>query len=150
MDAFSRRVLGYNASSRLFTEQTTLSALEMAVNTRGNVDLEGAVLHSEDGGQYYDTLFLERTTKLKIINSMCQYTWDNGKAERINVVIKNNYLKHWDINNLIELKQSVDRAVNLYNNEKPHINLDRLTPIYFEKTLMVNTSSAISSTNNQN
>src|SRR5699024_5338581 len=44
-----------------------------------------------------------------------------------------NYLIHWDIGTFAELKQGVDRAVNLYNREKPHISLKRLSPLNFEK-----------------
>ena len=64
---------------------------------------------------------------------MCEYAWENGKAERINGVIKNNYLKHRDINNFSELKQEVERSVRLYNEEKPHIELRRKSTIMFEK-----------------
>lgn len=133
MDAFSRRILGYNVSRKLFTEKTTLPALTMAIGNRKDMSLEGLIFHSDGGGQYYDNTFLKLTQSLKIKNSMCEYPWDNGKAERINGVIKNNYLIHWDIGTFAELKQGVDRAVNLYNREKPHISLKRLSPLNFEK-----------------
>ena len=66
---------------------------------------------------------------------MCEFAWENGKAERINGVIKNNYLKHRRIRNLNELIKEVDRSVKLYNFDKPHIGLQRLTPIKFERQL---------------
>ncbi len=56
---------------------------------------------------------------------MCEYAWENGKAERINGVIKNNYLKHRNINTYEELVKEVDRSVYLYNSDKPHIELKR-------------------------
>ncbi len=34
---------------------------------------------------------------------MCEYAYENGKAERINVIIKNNYLRHKAINTVEEL-----------------------------------------------
>ena len=64
---------------------------------------------------------------------MCEYAWDNGKAERINGVIKNNYLIHRKIKTFEDLNLEVDRSVQLYNSEKPHKELKRLTPIEFEK-----------------
>ena len=67
---------------------------------------------------------------------MCEYPWDNGKAERINGVIKNNYLIHRSIKTFDELKQEVDRSVKLYNYEKPHIGLKRKTPITFENEIL--------------
>lgn len=78
---------------------------------------------------------------------MCEYAWQNGKAERLNGVIKNNYLKHRDINSYTVLVKEVDRAVKLYNEEKPHISLGRKTPSNFESnylTLIRNNSTTTS------
>ena len=66
---------------------------------------------------------------------MCLYSWENGKAERVNGVIKNNYLIHRVINTYDELCWEVDRSVALYNNEKPHIKLHRRSPLQFEKSV---------------
>ena len=138
MDAFSRRIIGHNVSKRLFTSQTTLPALEMAIKVREGMNLKGTIFHSDGGGQYYDNDFLALTEKTKLRNSMCEYPWDNGKAERINGVIKNNYLRHREIRSFSQLKQEVDRSVRLYNEEKPHIELNRLSPIMFEKMYVCN------------
>lgn len=113
--------------------QTTLPALKMAVRTRQGAVLTGTIFHSDGGGQYYDSDFLDHTQELKLYNSMCEYAWENGKAERINGVIKNNYLIHRDISTFKDLQREVDRAVYLYNHEKPHIALNRLSPINYEK-----------------
>lgn len=131
-DAYSRRVVGHYVSKRLFTEQTTLPALEMAINQRKNSNLEGLIFHSDGGGQYYDKAFIRLTQQHKINNSMCEYPWENGKVERLNGVIKNNYLKHRKINSFNELVKEVDRNVQLYNEQKPHIKLNRKTPLEFE------------------
>lgn len=135
LDAYSRLIVGYSVSKRLFTEQTTLTALEMAVSLRNGIDLTGTILHSDGGGQYYDKAFLKKTQSLGMVNSMCEYPWDNGKAERINGVIKNNYLRHRSIGSFSELLREVDRSVKLYNEEKPHKALKRVSPLTFEKML---------------
>jgi transposase InsO family protein len=139
-DSFSRRILGYSVAKRLTTEQTTLPALQMAIKlwNRENTMIAGVVFHSDGGGQYYDKAFLKQTQKAGIINSMCEYPWDNGKVERLNGVIKNNYLIHRDINSFEELKKEVDRTVLLYNKEKPHIELQRKAPNEFEKDYLCN------------
>lgn len=133
-DAYSRRILGHYVSKRLLTEQTTLPALEMAIKQRKQTNLEGLIFHSDGGGQYYDKAFLHLTQQHKINNSMCEYPWENGKAERLNGVIKNNYLKHRKINTFNDLVKEVDRSVQLYNEQKPHIKLNRKTPVEFENT----------------
>lgn len=136
LDAYSRRIVGYQVSSRLRTEDTTLPSLRMAIRIRKGRHLVGLIFHSDGGGQYYDKVFLELTSKYKIINSMCEYAWENGKAERINGVIKNNYLKHRKIESYEMLCKEVDRAVSLYNQDKPHIKLNRKSPMTFEKELL--------------
>ena len=133
VDAFSRMIVGYSVSQRLFTEDTVIPALKMAVKFRKGVPLDGLIFHSDGGGQYYSKKFLELTGEHHLKNSMCLYSWENGKAERVNGVIKNNYLAHWHISSYEELLSGVDRAVTLYNNEKPHITLKRMSPAQFEK-----------------
>ena len=133
IDAFSRMIVGHSVSERLFTEDTVIPALEMAVRFREGVNLAGLIFHSDGGGQYYSKKFLELTETLHFRNSMCLYSWENVKAERINGVIKNNYLEHRNINSYEELVMEVDRSVALYNNEKPHIKLHRMSPARFEK-----------------
>ncbi|MCK5468182.1 MAG: DDE-type integrase/transposase/recombinase [Cyclobacteriaceae bacterium] len=139
-DAFSRKILGYQVSKRLTTEKTTLPALRMAIKQREKegVNLEGLIFHSDGGGQYYDKEFLHLTGKKELIYSMCEYAWENGKVERLNGVIKNNYLRHRNINSFKELQKEVDRSVLLYNLEKPHIKLQRKSPIEFEKYYIAN------------
>ena len=63
---------------------------------------------------------------------MCKFPWENGKAERFNGVIKNNYLKHRNIVSFEMLIKEVDRSVLLYNTQKPHIELKRKSPVTFE------------------
>jgi putative transposase len=136
IDSFSRRILGYSVSKRLLTEHTTLPALRMAIETRQHIDLQGLIFHSDGGGQYYAQVFLEVTEKEKIVNSMCKNAYENGKAERLNGIIKNNYLRHRNINSFEKLLKEVDRAVLMYNHEKPHIELTRKSPIQFENNLL--------------
>jgi hypothetical protein len=137
IDCYSRVILGHSVSSTLSTEQTTLPALSMAVNSRGGKIPVGIIFHSDGGGQYYDKSFLAFTRTHQMQNSMCEMAYENGKAERINGVIKNNYLKHYQIKNFIELIESVDRSVRLYNTEKPHKALNYRTPLEFEKQLLL-------------
>ncbi len=133
IDTFSRRIVGHGTSKRLSTEHTTLPSLKMAIKTRKGVNLKGLIFHSDGGGQYYDKSFLKLTKDHGITNSMCITPWDNGVSERLNGVIKNNYLRKRDIRTFEDLVKEVDRSVMLYNEDKPHIELKRKTPCLFEK-----------------
>ena len=76
---------------------------------------------------------MKLTGKAGIVNRMCEYPWENRKVERLNGVIKNSYLAHRNIKNFEELKKEVDQTVLLYNQEKPHIELQRKSPNEFKK-----------------
>lgn len=132
-EAFLKIIVGHSASDCLSTEATTLVALRMAIKRNRKYGLKGLVFHSDGGGQYYDKEFLKLTGKHTIINSMCEYPWENGMAESLNNVIKNKYLIYRNISSLEELQLELDRTVSMYNQDKPHSSLQRKTPLEFEK-----------------
>lgn len=132
-DCFSKIIVGHSAAVSLTTEATTLPALKMAIRRNKKYGLKGLVLHSDGGGQYYDKAFVNLTGRYKLVNSMCEYPWENGMAESLNNVIKNKYLRYRNITNLRGLQQELDNTVSLYNNDKPHSSLKRMTPVEFEK-----------------
>ena len=69
--------------------------------------------------------------------SMCNEAWENPFAERINGIIKQEYLNCWQIDTGEELLKATKRAVNSYNVTRPHWSLlDKMTPVTFEKYLL--------------
>ena len=107
IDAFTKRIIGHSVSKNLITETTTLAALQMALKTRGKERFADLIFHSDGGGQYYDKAFLKLTYSYGIKNSMCKYPWENHYAERVNGVIKNNYLIHREIETFEQLKMQI-------------------------------------------
>lgn len=134
-DAFTKVIEGYSVSKNLTTESTTLPALKKALRRQGSVKQMELILHSDGGGQYYSDDFLRLTRDNKIINSMGKEAQENGMAERLNGVIKNNYLKYYSIQSFEDLVKRVDQTVQLYNHEKPHKSLHRQTPYQFERQI---------------
>ena len=53
---------------------------------------------------------------------------DNVQAERINNTMKNELLKGVVFHNIEEVKTAVTVAVDFYNNKRPHMNIDIMTP----------------------
>lgn len=131
MDLYSRRIVGHAASDNLMTESTTLPALRMAIAGRGPTP--GLIFHSDGGGQYYCKEFLKLTQACKMENSMCTSVYENSNAERVNGTIKNSYLKYYGPENFSQLKQMTKKAVDMYNNYRPHKALNSLSPDAFEK-----------------
>lgn len=130
MDLYSRKIVGYSVSENLFTENTTIPALKRALRVRQGCYLKGLIIHSDGGGQYYSKAFLEITKGM--VNSMGESVYENIHAERINGTIKNQYLEGYKPATFEELKKMSEKAVNMYNNYKPHKSLSGLTPIGFE------------------
>ncbi|MFC2107320.1 IS3 family transposase, partial [Bacteroidota bacterium] len=139
MDLYNREVVGCSASDNLRTESTTIPALHMLVKERGKANLKDAIIHSDGGGQYYCNEFKKLTRSLEMTNSMTEEkVYENSHAERLNGVIKNNYLYPYGPTNLLSLKKQLKRAVRMYNTGKPHKALGKLTPINFKKKGIIN------------
>lgn len=136
MDLYNREIVGYSASDNLRTESTTLPALHKVITERGKANLEGAIIHSDGGGQYYSNDFKELTKDLKMINSMTEEkVYENSHAERLNGIIKNNYLYPYGPKNFNSLRKLLGKAVIMYNTGKPHKALGKLTPSKFRSTV---------------
>jgi transposase InsO family protein len=136
MDLYNREIVGWSASDNLRTENTTLPALHRLIRERGRVNIKGAIFHSDGGGQYYCKEFKALTKELQMINSMTEEkVYENSHAERLNGIIKNNYLYPYGPTNMASLKRLLDKAVTMYNTGKPHKALGKLTPRSFKETI---------------
>jgi len=143
MDLYNREIVGYSESDNLRTENTTIPALYRVIKERGKANLKGAIMHSDGGGQYYCNEFKTLTKELKMINSMTEEkVYENSHAERLNGVIKNNYLYPYGPTSLKSLKKLLAKAVYMYNTGKPHKALGKLTPKKFKETVDNENNSA--------
>ncbi|MEO9077372.1 MAG: DDE-type integrase/transposase/recombinase [Gelidibacter sp.] len=135
MDLFSRLIVGHAVSRGLRTEMTTLPALKCGLKTRSTRKLPGLVFHSDGGGQYYSMVFRALTTQAEILNSMGVSVYENPNAERLNGVIKNNYIRHYAPKNYDQLVRVTAKAVRMYNTQKPHSSLNKMNPVAFENKI---------------
>ncbi|MDP4281310.1 MAG: IS3 family transposase [Bacteroidota bacterium] len=136
MDLYNREIVGWSVSDNLRTESTTIPALMRLITIRGSSNLKGAILHSDGGGQYYCDDFKKLIKNLEMKSSMTEEkVYENSHAERLNGIIKNNYLYPWGPTSFESLKNLLDRAVINYNTDKPHMALKKLTPIEFKFTI---------------
>jgi len=133
MDQYSRKIKGFHASRGLRTEETTIPALRLAMKYL--TPKQKPIIHSDGGGQYYSKSFLNLTHG-RLDNSMGESAYQNPHAERLNRTIKNSYLKHYNPENFEALQKQLTRAVEMYNDGKPHKGLKGLTPQEFELKLM--------------
>jgi transposase InsO family protein len=136
MDLFDREIVGWSESEDLRTENTTIPALHRLIKERGKANLGGSIFHSDGGGQYYCNDFKMITKDLKMLNSMTEEkVFENPHAERLNGIIKNNYLYPYSPTDRKTLKKSLKKAVEMYNTDKPHSSLRKMTPVEFRNTV---------------
>lgn len=133
LDLHSSFIVGYSISENMLTTSTTIPALRMALKTRRG--LTSLILHSDGGGQYYCKEWLELTSQYLIRSSMCESVYENPHAERINGIIKNDYLVGYGPQDYQQLMRMTTKAVMKYNYEKPHQSIGNLSPNQYEKTL---------------
>lgn len=134
LDIYSRRIIGYQVSDHLRALANIL-ALTMAFKTRG-CKLIGLIHHSDRGSQYVDKEYIAMLKDKGINISMGLRGQDNAYAERVNGIIKNEYLRHWTITTFEELKHKLKKAVDHYNQKRPHRSLPgKMSPVSFESKL---------------
>jgi transposase InsO family protein len=93
------------------------------------------IIHSDGGGQYYSAEFKALTKDAQMRNSMGETVFENPHAERVNGIIKNNYLKYYNPKTFNQLKRMTKKAVDKYNFEKPHRARGRRSPGRYEELL---------------
>ncbi len=131
MDVYSRMIKGFSASQTLKTTFTTIPALQMVLKGLP-AGPPRPIFHSDGGGQYYSKEFLA-LTKGRFRNSKAQSVYENAHAERVNGIIKNDYIKPYNPQNFRQLKTMLAKAVTYYNYERPHGSLKNMTPASFDK-----------------
>jgi len=135
MDVYSRRIVGYSVADNMRAEQN-IRALQMALDLRGidNYD-QKLIHHSDKGSQYISNDYTDLLSNFGIQISMCNIVYENAHIERVNGIIKNQYLYRWEITNFNQLRKKLEDAVWAYNFEKPHRSLGKLTPVEFEESI---------------
>ena len=130
-DAYSRKIVGYNVAKTLGSIETQ-EALKMALlgfleSPESHFQL---IHHSDRGVQYCSHKYVKLLKKNNIKISMTENgdPLENAIAERINGIIKEEYLQEYTVKNLKEAKQRLESAVCLYNEDRPHNSISNLYP----------------------
>lgn len=127
-DAFSHKIVGYHVADTLETVQT-LEALKMAVQTLP-ANYQGLTHHSDRGIQYCSSEYVQILQQYNIQISMTENSdpRENAIAERVNGILKEEYLYDYSVQTLSQAKLVLDFVINLYNVERPHMSCHYKTP----------------------
>jgi len=132
-DAYSKKIMGYYVANNLNT-YSSLLALKKAVKQRKYKDLP-LIHHSDRGLQYCADEYQRVLNKNKVLCSMTQNSdpYENAIAERINGILKQEFMID-KYNQKTEItKQVVKEAIEIYNQFRPHYSNYMLTPNQMHK-----------------
>ena len=105
-----------------------VKALEMAI--KGNEVDENTIHHSDRGVQYCCADYISLLNKHSINISMTENgdPRENALAERVNGIIKNEYLHNYQMYNIEEATELLKTVIKLYNEDRPHLSIGNFTP----------------------
>ena len=129
-DAYSRKIVGYNVADTMEAIQS-IAALQMALATLWGVAKPKQLIHHSDRGiQYcsgkYVKLLQDNDVKVSMTESGDPL--ENALAERVNGIIKEEYLNFYETVSLEEAKKQLVNTIILYNNDRPHMSISNKTP----------------------
>jgi putative transposase len=130
MDAYTEEVIGWAVGDTL-EAKLALEALRKAlVRMEGGGPRARPIHHSDRGCQYASAEYVDMLRKSGVEISMTESgnPRDNARAERINGTVKNELLRGKTFTNTRQVRAAMETAVEFYNNERPHMSIDMMTP----------------------
>ena len=91
------------------------------------------IIHTDGGGQYRSHNFQNMIRKAEILPSQAKSCFENGLAERVNGIIKNEYLIDYNIKNEKQLNRALKKIQKQNNNKWPSKILGYSTPQQYIK-----------------
>ena len=127
-DAYSRKIVGYHLD-RTLGVGASVKALQMAIKNR-KYPKEQLIHHSDRGLQYCSTIYQETLSKYNIKCSMTESydPYQNAIAERVNGILKQEFLINTKYLNINVMKKVVKQSIDIYNAKRPHWSCNLKTP----------------------
>lgn len=129
-DAYSHKIVGYHVAETLESVET-IQALNIALSSLMPSKQYQLIHHSDRGVQYCHHKYVKLLQDNDIKISMTENgdPLENAIAERVNGIIKDEYLQDYKVKNIKEAKQVLAFVVKLYNEERPHNSISNNVPI---------------------
>lgn len=118
-DKYSRKIIGWDVAESLELDGA-LRALEQGLD-----DLDGhaaPIHHSDRGSQYRSNQYIKQLTRHGCTISMTEddHCAENAQAERLNGILKNEYLLDQTFLAPDQAREAARQAIELYNGDRPH------------------------------
>lgn len=130
-DAYSHKIVGYHLAETLEAVES-VRALKMALSglfmePDGHFQL---IHHSDRGVQYcsFEYVKLLKDNNIQISMTESGDPLENALAERLNGILKDEYLIDSPVNSVEEARKVLAKVVSLYNEDRPHMSIGNLYP----------------------
>ncbi len=126
-DAYSHKIIGHCLHPSLHSDGP-VNALLMAVKSKRQVNI---IHHSDRGSQYCCQDYVRMLEYFDIQISMTENgdPYENAIAERVNGILKCEFMLDKTFACFTEAETAVNNAVDKYNHIRPHASCDNLTPV---------------------
>ena len=126
-DAYSKKIMGYELLENLSTAGP-LQALELALKNRKYK--HELIHHSDRGLQYCSADYVQKLKENNIKISMTENgdPYENAIAERINGILKYEFLIIDGFRDHIQAMKVIAESIGIYNERRPHLSCHMLTP----------------------
>jgi putative transposase len=131
-DAYSKQIMGYELCYNM-EANSTLKALRMALKRK--LYNEPLIHHSDRGVQYCSKIYVQLLQKNNIEISMTENgdPYENAVAERVNGILKDEFGLGEKLKNLSEAQHQTKESIAIYNELRPHLSCQMLTPKQMHK-----------------
>ncbi len=133
LDLYSRKIVSWSVSKSIKSELVMNALKKACIKRKPN---KGLIIHSDRGVQYGSNLFRDFLKRHKFVQSMSRAgnCWDNACIESFFSLIKKEELKHFNFENIDQVKYAIFKYIdNYYNNKRIHSYLEYKTPSEFER-----------------
>lgn len=129
LDSYTEEICGWSVGGSLETRYP-VEALREALGRLGGKNSIDLIHHTDRGCQYASREYVSLLKENGIRISMTETgdPKDNAQAERVNNTMKNELLMGRTFGSIEEVRAAVASAVDFYNNRRPHMSIDMLTP----------------------
>ena len=128
-DCYTKEIISWYVGETM-EAWCSVECLMQAIETLGPNETINLIHHSDRGVQYvsaaYTSLLVEAGIRISMTESGDPK--DNAVAERQNNTVKNELLKDIKFRSIDEVRRALYKAIYFYNNERPHMSLNNMTP----------------------
>ena len=128
-DCYTKEIISWYVGETM-EAWCSVECLMKALDTLDQDEVVNLIHHSDRGIQYvsaaYTSLLIEAGIRISMTESGDPK--DNAVAERQNNTVKNELLKDIKFRSIGEVRRAMEKAVAFYNNERPHMSLNNMTP----------------------